>query len=154
MQWTSNLINPYTPKVDKYQISPAASPDIYITTGFMKNLASNSLPEWKIIILLILTTLYCTFELFKGWVNVLFELWSEMVNAQYIVQCADSVWWQKIWISFPAQDFSHSGATGGILYPKPEKGDPAETLRSWGISGWGILESSFVHGTVQCKPSL
>ena len=103
---------------------------------------------------LILTNLYCTFELFKGWVNVLFELWSEMVNAQYIVQCADSVWWQKIWISFPAQDFSHSGATGGILYPKPEKGDPAETLHSWGISGWGILESSFVHGTVQCKPSL
>ena len=38
---------------------------------------------------LILTNLYCTFELFKGWVNVLFELWSEMVNAQYIVQCDD-----------------------------------------------------------------
>ena len=37
MQWTNNLINPFTPKVDKFQISPAASPDIYITTGFMKN---------------------------------------------------------------------------------------------------------------------
>ena len=52
--------NPFTPKSDKYQISPAASPKIY-TSHSTQNLAFRSLLKWKMIILPILTLTHFVF---------------------------------------------------------------------------------------------
>ena len=79
------MINPFTPKSDQFQISPAASPVIlhHIVWRIWLFIA---LLRCKIIILSILTTslYYCSF---KGCENVLFELGSESVkvyNIQFI----------------------------------------------------------------------
>ena len=71
-------INPFTPKSDQFQISPAASPVIihHIVWRIQLFIA---LLRCKIILLPILTTslIYCSL---KGCENVLFELGSERVN--------------------------------------------------------------------------
>ena len=79
--WKSGLqaLNPFTPKSDQFQISPAASPVIihHIVWRIQLFIA---LLRCKIIILPILTTslIYCSL---KGCENVLFELGSERVKA-------------------------------------------------------------------------
>ena len=74
----AHTINPFTPKSDEYQISPAASPE-NTTWNSMENLAFHSLLWWKMIILPILTT-SAIHTLCKGWESILFELGSERVK--------------------------------------------------------------------------
>ena len=64
--------NPFTPKSDQLQISPAASPEILHYT-VQRTWLFHSLLRWKIIILSILSVSLTHFSL-KGWEIVLFEL--------------------------------------------------------------------------------
>ena len=70
--------NPFTPKSDQCQISPAASPEILHYTVW-RTWVFIALLRWKLIILPILATSLVHFSL-KGWENVLFELGSGRVN--------------------------------------------------------------------------
>ena len=83
-RWNSNylsyafLFNPFTPKSDQFQISPAASPEILHYTGWRTWLSITILLRWKMIILPILTTSLYILS-WEGWENVLFGLGSERV---------------------------------------------------------------------------
>ena len=79
------LINPFTPKSDQVQISPAAFQVILHRTVWRTWLFI-AYSDWKMIILPILTTPLIHFSL-KGWENVLFELGSI---------CS----WQALWSAF------------------------------------------------------
>ena len=68
------MFNPFTPKSDQCQISPAGV-NRNITSHSMKNLAFHSLFRWNMIILRILATSLIHFALKDG-ENVLFELGS------------------------------------------------------------------------------
>ena len=74
-----HTLNPFTPKSDQLQVSPAASPEILHHTEVINNLAFHRLLRWKTIILPILTTSLRHFSL-KGLENLLFEFGSERVK--------------------------------------------------------------------------
>ena len=66
-----HLFNPFNPKSDQCQISPAASPGILHHTVW-RTLLFIAYSDWKIIMLPILTTSLIHFSL-EGWENVLFS---------------------------------------------------------------------------------
>ena len=74
------IINPFTPKSDQFQISPAGSPDILHQTVWRTWLFILLLPRWKIALPILTTSLKHFF--FKGWENLLFERGSGRVKRE------------------------------------------------------------------------
>ena len=102
---TQTPLNPFTPKTDQVQISPAASPEILHHTVWRTWVFIASL-RWKLIILPIIATPLVHFSL-KGWENVLFELGSERVNNKMLnsqkrshtitYECLKCIYQHRIW---------------------------------------------------------
>ena len=74
------IINPFTPKSDQFQISPAGSPEILHHTVWRTWLFILLLPGWKIALPILTTSLKHFF--FKGWENLLFERGSGRVKRE------------------------------------------------------------------------
>ena len=92
-------MNPFTPKSDQFQVSPAASPGILHHS--MENLACPSLLRlWKITTLPILTTSLIHFSLIRC-ENILFELGNEKVKLRIQPSLA---WRQRLNSTFTPGD--------------------------------------------------
>ena len=98
VRWPST-VNPFTPKSDQFQISPAGSPEI-LHHARSKQLRFSSLTQMKDDYTT--NSHYLTYTFLRGWENVLLELGSERVRRCHLplnnticpsLPSTNAAWW-------------------------------------------------------------